>query len=135
MPNGSLFEYLREHPDVDKLGLVRGYLRHCADLLMTQALYRYQLLDIAQGLAYLHQYNVVHGNLTGVGLILSFRDEGADNPIAQYPGGRRWGRLYFGVRSRGCPARRDFFQVDTNQCSMDGTGSSRRRGQTRSVRE
>ena len=41
MPNGSLSEYLRGHPDVDKLGLVRGYFRHCIDLQMTQTLYRY----------------------------------------------------------------------------------------------
>lgn len=27
MPNGSVSEYLREHPDADKLGLVCSYLR------------------------------------------------------------------------------------------------------------
>ena len=33
----------------------------------TLTLYLHQVLDIARGLAFLHQYNIVHGNLTGVG--------------------------------------------------------------------
>ena len=37
---------------------------------MILTLYRYQLLDIAHGLTYLHQYNLVHGNLTVVSLNL-----------------------------------------------------------------
>ena len=28
MSNGNLSNYVREHPDVGKLGLVSGYLRH-----------------------------------------------------------------------------------------------------------
>jgi len=28
MSNGSLFEYVRENPDVDKLGLVSGYSQY-----------------------------------------------------------------------------------------------------------
>ena len=32
-------------------------------------LYRCQLLGVARGLTYLHQYDLVHGNLTGVSLI------------------------------------------------------------------
>ena len=30
------------------------------------AFHRYQLLDVARGLTYLHWYDLVHGNLTGV---------------------------------------------------------------------
>ncbi|KAF9643599.1 kinase-like protein [Thelephora ganbajun] len=43
MPNGNLSDYLCERPGIDKLGL---------------------LLGVARGLTYLHQYNMVHGNLT-----------------------------------------------------------------------
>ena len=39
--------------------------------------YRYQLLDVARGLTYLHWYDLVHGNLTGVSL----------NPLVQILGG------------------------------------------------
>ncbi|KAF9646136.1 kinase-like protein [Thelephora ganbajun] len=49
MSNGNLSKYMYEHPDVDKLGL---------------------LLDVARGLAYLHQHNLVHGNLTGRNILV-----------------------------------------------------------------
>ncbi|KAF9641932.1 kinase-like protein [Thelephora ganbajun] len=47
--DGNLSDYLREHPGVDKLGL---------------------LLGVARGLTYLHQYNMVHGNLTGRNILV-----------------------------------------------------------------
>ncbi|KAF9789355.1 kinase-like domain-containing protein [Thelephora terrestris] len=50
MPNGTLSEYLRKHPDVDKLSL---------------------LWDVARGLVYLHQDNLVHE----YGLELVLREE------------------------------------------------------------
>ena len=40
------------------------------------ALTLHQLLGIARGLVYLHQYNIVHGNLTGVSLDFLARGEG-----------------------------------------------------------
>ena len=45
-------------------------------------LYQCQLWDVAQGLTYLHQYNVVHGNLTGVNDILSSRAQMANAFVA-----------------------------------------------------
>jgi len=68
MSNGNLSDYLREHPDVDKFGLVRGYASTVVSCRTILTLNRYQLLDVARGLAYLHRYNLVHGNLTGVSL-------------------------------------------------------------------
>jgi len=68
MSNGNLSDYSRDHPDVDKLGLVRGYPRQRRQLPNDMILIQYQLLGVARGLAYLHQYNLVHGNLTGVSL-------------------------------------------------------------------
>lgn len=43
---------------------------------------RCQLWDVARGLTYLHQYNVVHGNLTGVGDGFSPRARETDTFIA-----------------------------------------------------
>ena len=43
---------------------------------------RCQLLDIARGLTYLHQCNVVHGNLTGVSHGFPSRPLGIDTVIA-----------------------------------------------------
>ena len=45
------------------LGAVVSLLNHPDRLSI-----RYQLLDVAHGLVYLHQYGLVHGNLTGVSL-------------------------------------------------------------------
>ena len=53
-----------------------------------KTLYRYQLLDIVRGLTYLHENDLVHGNLTGVNLEFLTRDEGADDLTGQYPGER-----------------------------------------------
>ena len=72
LSNENLSEYLHRHTDVDKLSLVCGYYRRGCRLLgnVTLALYRHQLLDVAHGLTYLHQRNLVHGNLTGVSINL-----------------------------------------------------------------
>ena len=64
MSNGNLSRYLREHPEVDKLGLVSQGAVVDSSTILTFLLC--QLLNVAEGLTYLHQYNVVHGNLTGV---------------------------------------------------------------------
>ena len=45
------------------LGAVVSLLNHPDRLLI-----RHQLSDVAHGLVYLHQYGLVHGNLTGVSL-------------------------------------------------------------------
>ena len=39
-----------------------------ANAIMTSTFHFHQLLGVARGLTYLHQYNIVHGNLTGVSL-------------------------------------------------------------------
>ena len=68
MSNGNLSSYLREHPEVDRLSLVSDYPRAVVFFFFstTLTLHRYQLLNVAEGLAYLHHYGVVHGNLSGV---------------------------------------------------------------------
>ena len=52
------------------------------NFLVILTLSRYQLLDVARGLVYLHQYNLVHGNLTGVSHYFSPLPRGTDTFIA-----------------------------------------------------
>ena len=54
---------------------------------MILILHRCQLLEVARGLTYLHWYDLVHGNLTGVSLNNLVRRLGTDDLIAQYPRG------------------------------------------------
>ena len=46
-----------------------------------------QLLDVARGLAYMHHYDIVHGNLTGVSANLQVRNSGVDGFAEKYPSG------------------------------------------------
>jgi len=61
MSGGHLPNYLENHPDADRLGLV-GVLLLCLSHTHT----RYQLSDVARGLCHLHSCNVIHGDLKGV---------------------------------------------------------------------
>ncbi|KAF9789475.1 kinase-like domain-containing protein [Thelephora terrestris] len=49
MDHGSITEYVGQHPEVDRIGL---------------------LWDVAEGLHHLHLYNVVHGNLKGANVLI-----------------------------------------------------------------
>ena len=60
-----------------------------------------QLLDVARGLTYLHQCDLVHGNLTGVSPNFSCHRPdpgGTDSVIAKHSGRGGWDRLHLGVR-------------------------------------
>ena len=64
MPNGDIQNYVREHPEVDRIQLVGRivlFVTFCGFLHRIP-----QLLDICHGLQILHTYNVVHGDLKGV---------------------------------------------------------------------
>jgi len=61
MPGGDLLEYIKDHPSADRLHLVGAYC-----FLRSNADSRSQLLDVAEGLHFLHSRNVVHGDLKGV---------------------------------------------------------------------
>ena len=60
MPGGQLPEYIRKHPDADRLRLV------CPSYRFYPTLTPVQLSDVIEGLCYIHSCNIIHGNLNGV---------------------------------------------------------------------
>jgi len=54
-------EYITNHPDADRISLVRVPSTASHDELTP-----HQLSDVAEGLNYLHSCNVIHGGLKGV---------------------------------------------------------------------
>ena len=66
MPKGALAEHLEETPQANRIGLVSSFSSLLV-LSITISLSLLKLLDIAEGLNYLHESHVVHGNLSGVG--------------------------------------------------------------------
>ena len=62
MPKGTLTEYLGQNPGVNRVDLVSSSLVITALLVQFSS----KLLDIAEGLAYLHAEHTTHGDLKGV---------------------------------------------------------------------
>ena len=62
MVKGNIREFLKAEVDADRLGLVRSRLRSLS-LTMTRLL---QLTGAAEGLVYMHDRGIIHGNLRGV---------------------------------------------------------------------
>ena len=66
MENGNLVQFLKAHPDVDRLLLVRRLLYCRIQLPLTS----FQAFDVSSGLTYLHRRKIVHGDLKAVRLFL-----------------------------------------------------------------
>ena len=64
MPNGTLTDYLGTNPGANRVGLVS--LSRAIDALQITFFF-FKLLDVAEGLAYLHAEHTTHGDLKGVG--------------------------------------------------------------------
>ena len=62
MPNGTLTQYLGKNPGVNRVDLV-GFPLVTTTLLVP---FSSKLLDVAEGLAYLHAKHATHGDLKGV---------------------------------------------------------------------
>ena len=67
MPKGTLVEHLEETPQANRIGLVSPF-SPLSVLPITITFSPLKLLDIAEGLNYLHESHVVHGNLSGVSI-------------------------------------------------------------------
>ena len=63
MENGSITQYVKKKPDVDRVGLVSRFVPTVTTLFECQIS---QLWDVADGIHYLHSCNVIHGDLKGV---------------------------------------------------------------------
>ena len=62
MPNGTLTQYLGKNRDASRVDLVSFSLPITALLVTLSS----KLLDVAEGLAYLHAKHATHGDLKGV---------------------------------------------------------------------
>jgi serine/threonine protein kinase len=62
MPNGTLREYITKNPGADRVGLVS-----ISSITRTRLKIFYKLLDVAEGLNYLHAKYTTHGDLKGAG--------------------------------------------------------------------
>ena len=64
IPNGTITKYVNKNPDANRISLVSLPLivaRTADDVIPVK------LIDVAEGLAYLHKVHVVHADLKGVG--------------------------------------------------------------------
>lgn len=61
MSGATLTEYIANHSDADRLGLVGD-----PSTAFTTCLPPHQLSDVTEGLNFLHSYSVIHGDLKGV---------------------------------------------------------------------
>jgi serine/threonine protein kinase len=65
MSGGTLTNYVKRHPGANRVGLVSLFSTIGSDQ------YRYlpKLLDVAEGLNYLHTSHTIHGDLKGAGVL------------------------------------------------------------------
>lgn len=65
MGNGDIKEYVKAHPNVNRLELVRFSSNSLSPFAptFTQSM---QLAGVTRGLMYIHDQGIVHGNLKGV---------------------------------------------------------------------
>ncbi|KAG9017646.1 hypothetical protein FRB90_000383 [Tulasnella sp. 427] len=68
LDNGTVMQYLIAHPNADRTKFVGAYSRTDVAWLTNADL---QILDVAKGLAYLHEIDIVHGDIKGGNILIS----------------------------------------------------------------
>ena len=63
MPNGTLTNYVKKNPSADRVALVSFSFA----IRLDRCRRRPKLLDVAEGLNYLHMSYTIHGDLKGAG--------------------------------------------------------------------
>ena len=69
LKNGNCRDYIKQHPNADRLHIVRGF---GMPVLSKYDLKPTQLYDISLGLVHLHSHQIVHGDLKGVGKLMDY---------------------------------------------------------------
>jgi hypothetical protein len=80
MPNGTVRNYVKKNPGANRIGLVSLF----PTIRLGQYRYPLKLLDVAEGLSYLHMSHTIHGDLKGAGALLAMLNAIANPWIAQY---------------------------------------------------
>jgi len=126
MPNGTLLEFVRENPDVKRISLVQSFPGIALDRERDLS----KLLDVAEGLDYLHANHITHGNLKGVGVFLeSFWASSLTLGLGQYSRRSRPPRSFDEFRARFNRSWRELHNAGQSMhCSMGRARDPRGKG-------
>lgn len=78
MENGDIMNYIKEHPEVERLQLVSHLISTSRPKILPFS-WRVQLIQIASGLSYLHQQDFVHGDIKPVRGFISHYPKSLDS--------------------------------------------------------
>ena len=66
MPNGNVVQYAKSNPEANRLRLVSPLSQFAVFSL--SLVNEFQLSEVMSAVAYLHELNIIHGDLKGVSL-------------------------------------------------------------------
>jgi serine/threonine protein kinase len=69
--NGHMIQFLRQNPDVDRILLVRDFDTVCS-FRSRSITHTIQALDVVEGIGFLHEEGIIHGNLRGVSYLFLY---------------------------------------------------------------
>ena len=89
MPNGTLTHYVTKNPGANRIALVSPF----STIITNQHKRSPQVLDVAEGLSYLHASYMIHGDLKGVSPLKIVPSNVPDSKTAQHSHKKRRPRL------------------------------------------